>query len=116
MARQARGTKTGSSASISVAAWKWTFGRFRTMAVLSLAKINLSATKWQLICFATGAFSLFPAAHCLNAANCATGAPGLVGWWPGDGNARDIAGTNNGNLQGGASATSPGVVGSAFSF
>ncbi len=41
---------------------------------------------------------------------------GLVGWWPGDGNANDIAGTNNGILQGGATASAIGVVGSAFSF
>ena len=41
---------------------------------------------------------------------------GLVGWWPGDGNANDIVGTNNGMLQGGATATAAGVVGQAFSF
>ena len=41
---------------------------------------------------------------------------GLVGWWPGDGNANDIQGTNNGTLQGGATATATGVVAQAFSF
>jgi len=41
---------------------------------------------------------------------------GLVGWWPGQGNADDVAGTNNGTLQGSATATAAGVVGSAFSF
>ena len=41
---------------------------------------------------------------------------GLVGWWPGDGNANDIAGTNHGTLQGGATAGAIGVAGSAFSF
>lgn len=39
---------------------------------------------------------------------------GLVSWWPGEGNANDIAGTNNGTLQGGATFV-PGIVGQAFS-
>jgi hypothetical protein len=50
------------------------------------------------------------------AADCQPAPLGLVGWWPGDGNANDIAGTNNGILLGGATATDVGVVGSAFSF
>ena len=54
-------------------------------------------------------------ATALSAANSAIPAPpGLVGWWPGDGNAKDMAGTNNGLLQGGATATNPGFIGSAF--
>jgi lysophospholipase L1-like esterase len=40
----------------------------------------------------------------------------LVGWWAGDGNANDIAGANNGILQGGATADSVGMCGSAFRF
>jgi hypothetical protein len=40
----------------------------------------------------------------------------MVGWWPGEGNANDIASTNNGTLQGGATATATGFVGLAFSF
>ncbi len=47
--------------------------------------------------------------------NCLPPPSGLVGWWPGEGNANDIAGTNNGTLQGGASAGAAGVVGAAFS-
>jgi autotransporter-associated beta strand protein len=42
--------------------------------------------------------------------------PGLIAWWPGEGNADDLAGTNNGALLGGANATMPGKVGQAFSF
>lgn len=46
----------------------------------------------------------------------ATAAPnGLVGWWPGDGNANDIAGTNNGTLQNGA-GFAVGKVGQSFWF
>ena len=42
--------------------------------------------------------------------------PGLTDWWPGEGNANDLAGTNNGALLGGATASAAGKVGQAFSF
>ncbi len=48
--------------------------------------------------------------------SCVTPPAGLVGWWPGDGSAANYLGTNNGTLQGGATATAVGVDGSAFSF
>jgi hypothetical protein len=48
--------------------------------------------------------------------DCVTAPPGLVGWWPGEGNANDIAGTNNGSLQGGAIASVAGVAGSGVAF
>ncbi len=41
--------------------------------------------------------------------------PGLVAWWPGDGNANDIIGINNGTLLGNATANGTGIVGQAFS-
>ena len=47
--------------------------------------------------------------------NCVPPPSGLVAWWPGEGNANDIAGTNNGTLSGGVSFTS-GEVGLAFDF
>ncbi|MGD0263203.1 MAG: LamG domain-containing protein, partial [Verrucomicrobiota bacterium] len=50
------------------------------------------------------------------APGCVTPPSGLAGWWPGDGNANDIAGTNNGTLQGGATATAAGMIAQAFSF
>jgi hypothetical protein len=40
--------------------------------------------------------------------------PGMIAWWPGDGNANDIYGTNHGALLGGATATVGGKVGQAF--
>jgi lysophospholipase L1-like esterase len=76
----------------------------------------MCARKWRPIWFVVATFSLFLAAPRLNGADCASGSPGLVGWWPGDGNARDITGTNSGSLQGGALATTQGMVGSVFSF
>src|SRR5258708_22612875 len=48
-------------------------------------------------------------------ASCLPPPSGLVGWWPAEGNANDMAGANNGSLQGGASASAAGFVGSAFS-
>ena len=41
--------------------------------------------------------------------------PGMVSWWPGDGNASDIQDGNHGALVGGATYA-PGKVGQAFSF
>ena len=49
------------------------------------------------------------------AGSCFPPPAGLVGWWPGEGNANDIQGTNNGTLQGGATATAVGVVGAGLS-
>lgn len=46
---------------------------------------------------------------------CVPAPPGLVSWWPGDGDARDIQGSNDGTLQNGATFA-PGFVGQAFSF
>jgi Concanavalin A-like lectin/glucanases superfamily/Fibronectin type III domain len=48
-------------------------------------------------------------------AACIAPPSGLVGWWPGDGNANDIIGGNNGVLHGGVTF-GPGEVGQAFSF
>ncbi|UCD77788.1 MAG: LamG domain-containing protein, partial [Desulfobacterales bacterium] len=48
-------------------------------------------------------------------ADCLDPPPGLVSWWPGDGNARDIIGTNNGDLINGATFAE-GMVDGAFSF
>jgi autotransporter-associated beta strand protein len=39
---------------------------------------------------------------------------GIIGWWPGEGNADDLAGASDGVLLGGATATDPGMVGQAF--
>src|ERR1039458_8676838 len=47
--------------------------------------------------------------------NCAPPPSGLVGWWRGEGDCLDAAGTNNGTLQGGATFAL-GEVGEAFSF
>jgi len=46
---------------------------------------------------------------------CMSPLPGIVAWWPGDGNATDIIGGNDGTLHDGATY-SAGVVGQAFIF
>jgi hypothetical protein len=48
--------------------------------------------------------------------DCLSAPSGLVGWWPGDGNANDISGADNGTLKGNATAGAAGMVGSAFKF
>ena len=45
--------------------------------------------------------------------SCVAPPGGLVGWWPGDGNFLDMAGTNNGTPMGGL-GFAPGMVGQAF--
>ena len=61
-------------------------------------------------------FFLLAASARLAPADCVPTTGGLIGWWPADGNANDVFGTNNGVLQGGATANAPGMVGMAFSF
>ena len=47
--------------------------------------------------------------------SCVAPPSGMVSWWPGEGNANDIQGINNGTLVNGATFA-PGKVGQAFSF
>jgi Concanavalin A-like lectin/glucanases superfamily/Immunoglobulin I-set domain len=63
-----------------------------------------------LLLFATFAFAMGAAAGGVPAPS------GLVGWWPGDGNAQDMAGTNNGILMGGATDTNAGFDDQCFTF
>lgn len=51
-----------------------------------------------------------------NTDGCVDPPSGLVSWWPGDTDASDIQGTNDGVLTNGASAGAPGKVAGAFSF
>jgi hypothetical protein len=47
--------------------------------------------------------------------SCTTPPTGMIAWYPGDGNANDLIGVNDGTLEGGATFVS-GEVGQAFSF
>lgn len=51
----------------------------------------------------------------LDPAGCVAPPPGMVAWWPGDGDAQDIQGGNHGTLQDGATYAA-GQVSQAFSF
>lgn len=60
-------------------------------------------------------FNAGSAGKCKSIGNCVQTPGGALGWWPGDGNANDLAGNNHGTLQNGATYAS-GQVGQAFSF
>ena len=49
----------------------------------------------------------------VTAPTCASPPSGLIGWWPGEGNANDVVGGNNGVLEGGVTFA-PGMVGQGF--
>jgi hypothetical protein len=61
------------------------------------------------------ALVILPATFPALAADCVPSPSGLVGWWPGEGNADDIVGANNGILKGGVTFAA-GKVGEALSF
>src|SRR5258708_7333924 len=58
-------------------------------------------------------FSALPPGALPPPPSCTPPASGLVGWWPGEGNANDIVGSNNAALFGGATYAT-GKVGSGF--
>src|SRR5438093_276583 len=71
-----------------------------------------------LFCIACGAaLIMIYAATSARLQSCVPPPTGMVGWWPGDGNADDISGYgNNGTLQNGATATATGKVAQTFHF
>ena len=88
----------------------------RSMVSDPTVKRNVSSHRSCLWAFSASLLLGVAAESCVLAAGCYSAPSGLAGWWPGDGNANDIASTNNGTLQGGATANAVGVVGSAFTF
>ena len=50
------------------------------------------------------------------AACVTTSPPGLIGWWPAEGNAGDLSGSNHNGTAQGAVTYAPGFMGQAFSF
>src|ERR1035437_10190869 len=75
---------------------------------IALYNRALSQAEIQSIANAGGAGKCVPLAT-----TCVTPPSGIVAWWPAEGNANDIVGTNNGILQAGASYA-VGKVGRAF--
>jgi len=76
----------------------------------------MMSKNWLLIpaIMAAGLFTLKPA----TAQTCSPPPSGMVGWWPGDGNANDIIGGNNGTFIGSTGSVTfvPGEVLQALSF
>src|ERR1035437_5155964 len=83
--------------------------RMKTMTTL---QSRVSAPGILLVTFISATIALTALA---GVPTCAPTPPGLVGWWAGEGNASDSAGTNNGTLYGGMSFAA-GEAGQAFSF
>jgi hypothetical protein len=119
-------TSSGNSAALAVGA----FGSGLNYQWLDNASVIAGATSASLILtnlsetnsgvytvIVSNAFGYVTSSNAvLIVLSCLPAPSGLVSWWPGDGNANDIAGTNNGVLEGGATANAVGVVGTAFSF
>lgn len=74
-------------------------------------KFFIAKLKRSISLFAALLVSITP--YVVSAQPCVQPPSGLVAWWPGDGNATDIQGGNNGLLQNGATFA-PGTVGQAF--
>lgn len=85
------------------------------MKTLSTMKTVINIIYHALAVFALACFAVTFVPANTRADTCAVPPSGLVGWWPGDGNANDIVGGNNGTLQGSVTFA-PGMVGQAFSF
>ena len=85
-------------------------GGSRLVRSCHLPSIGIRAS-W---CAAVGLFCVLSALQAWSA-DCVSPPAGLVAWWPGEGNAYDEAGTNNGVLEGGV-AFAAGEVSQAFSF
>jgi len=126
----------GSSASFSVAAagtpplgYQWRFnginiannsqfsGAMNAMLTLAAAAVTNAGGYSVVVTNSSGSVTSAVASLTVSPAPACVPPPsGLVSWWPGDGNAQDIWSTNNGTLQGGATASAAGRVGQAFSF
>jgi hypothetical protein len=62
----------------------------------------------------SGPVSIGPVSQASAGGDCVPAPSGLVSWWPGDGNANDIVGTNHGTLHNGVTFAH-GLAGQAFS-
>jgi hypothetical protein len=105
----------------AVTGWEWTFGDGSTSNAQDPSHTFTTSGTFSPSLIATNSvgemvIGLGPAAitTTLNT-NCFSPPSGLVSWWPGQSNALDIAGGNNGTLTGGVTFAN-GEVGQAFHF
>jgi hypothetical protein len=102
--------------------YQWSFNSTNlvgaTNASLTLASVQLTQSGNYSV-LVTNSYGLTNSANAvltvLVAPPCDPAPSGLVSWWPAEGNANDIIGTNNGVLEGGL-GFAPGEVGQAFFF
>ena len=91
----------------------------RTNSILSLTNVQLSDAGQYSVRVWNSAGSIASSNALLTVqpapANCSPTAPGLVSWWPGDGDATDIIDGNSGTVGPGVTFV-PGKVQKAFSF
>ena len=87
--------------------------------IVSLTAVGLGLTAFS---FYDGVYSsngdearLVSAVYAAPAPTCVPPPPGMVAWWPGDDNAEDLIGPNDGQLVNGA-AYAPGMVANGFRF
>ncbi len=120
----------GSSATFSVTAggtpplnYQWQFNTTNisgaTNASLTLANVSLSEAGSYSVTI-TNLFGATNSANAVLTVNppppCAPVTSGLLDWWPGNGNANDIVGTNNGTIPYSDVTYAAGEVGQAFAF
>lgn len=91
-----------------------------TVSALSLLNVQTNdAGNYQaVITNVVGAVTSAVASLTVNVpeGNCLSAPLGMLGWWPGDGNADDFFSINHGTLVGGGTAGGAGKVGAAFTF
>ncbi|MFZ0827299.1 MAG: protease pro-enzyme activation domain-containing protein, partial [Verrucomicrobiia bacterium] len=99
--------------------FQWSFGGTNiigaTNTVLTLTNVQFSQAGNYAVSVTNHLGSVTSSNAVLTVIPCMPPPSGLAGWWRGEGNAMDSAGTNNGTLGGGASFAA-GEVGQAFSF
>jgi RHS repeat-associated protein len=116
----------GTNVTLSVAAagtapfsYQWYFNSAAqggaTNSTLALDNVQTASAGTYFVTVANSAGSAASSNALLTVVDCVGAPSGLVGWWPGDGDGLDLAGTNHGALYGGAVATAQGKVGQAFS-
>ncbi|HWY74665.1 MAG TPA: LamG-like jellyroll fold domain-containing protein, partial [Verrucomicrobiae bacterium] len=112
-------TFTVVAAGASPLSYQWQFDSTNlagaTISSLTITNVRPSNTGNYSVVVSNAGGSVTSFNAILAIANCYADPPGLISWWPGEGNANDKFGTNNGILVGGVTF-GPGEVGQAFQF
>ena len=99
--------------------YQWSFGGTNivgaTNTTLTLTNVQFNQAGNYAVLVTNAYGSILSSNAVLTVLPCVPAPSGLVDWWPGEGNANDVVGTNNGTLVGGVSYAA-GEVGQAFSF